>query len=425
MRLRMRPTSASTVLKSRCCRARVSMSACNCGARVTAKSDRRRSASGTSVSVASTLSRLPIEKNSPTRPNSLSSTATGTRTCVSPARSGPPAADPDDTENSPGTCPGSSRRNSPSLSTTVSATAPGGSASSSSTAIPGRPPRVALWPSSGSSRARLARLAGVTASTKTSFKVAPDPSSSVDNRSSRRGGPNENSLVSRPSLLKCASISSLARYGAQIASRNVATGRSASRSLPRPRRRAAIPLEKQRLAVPRMADRARQILHDILDQAAGSRIRGRDIAQRDATSQQRPPRLGLHRQRLVETCRERGSQQIGKHDGRARYTAVLAHQRAEACRLPHQPGEGTHAFGAGLNGDALRDEPDTVEAQARARKGDGVDCLTETVFVPIDDRLRGCWKDFVQQFGESPQQVGIVAEKAPRFVACIVGGVFT
>src|SRR5712692_1662059 len=142
------------------------------------------------------------------------------------------------------------------------------------------------------------------------------------------------------------------------------------------------PLEKQSVAVPRMADRTRQILHDILDQAAGSRIRSRDIAQRDATPQQRPPRAGLRRQRLVETCRERGSQQIVKHDGRIRYTAVLADQRAEACRLPHQPGEGADAFGAGSNGDALRDEPDAVEAQARARKGNGVDCLTETVFVP-------------------------------------------
>src|SRR5258707_579089 len=300
MRLRMRPTSASTVLKSRCCRARVSMSACNCGARVTAKSDRRRSASGTSVSVASTLSRLPIEKNSPTRPNSLSSTATGTRTCVSPARSAPPAADPDDTENSPGTCPGSSRRNSPTPSATASATAPGG-----------------------------------------------------------------------------------------------------------------------------MAAGARQILHDTLDQRAGSRTRSRDIAQRDATPQQRPPRAGLRRQRLVETCRECGSQQIVKHDGRVRYTAVVADQCAEACRLPHQPGEGAHAFGAGLNRDALRDEPDAVEAQARACEGDGVDCLTETVFVPMDDCLRGRWKDFIQELGESPQQVEIVAEKAPRLVACLVGGAFT
>ena len=32
---------------------------------------------------------------------------------------------------------------------------------------------------------------------------------------------------------------------------------------------------------------------------------------------------------------------------------------------------------------------------------------------------------FIQELGESPQQVEIVAEKAPRFVACLVGGVFT
>jgi len=38
------------------------------------------------------------------------------------------------------------------------------------------------------------------------------------------------------------------------------------------------PFEKQRLAVLCMGDGARQILHDILDQPAGSRTRDRNIA---------------------------------------------------------------------------------------------------------------------------------------------------
>jgi hypothetical protein len=105
--------------------------------------------------------------------------------------------------------------------------------------------------------------------------------------------------------------------------------------------------------------------------------------------QQRPTRVGLRRQCLIKTCHERGSRQIVKQDDRVRYTATLAGQRAEACCFPHQFGEGTHTFGAGLNGDALRGDPEAIKAQARAREGDGVDCLLETVFVPIDDRLRG------------------------------------
>jgi len=110
-----------------------------------------------------------------------------------------------------------------------------------------------------------------------------------------------------------------------------------------------------------------------------------------------------------------------QQDDRVSHTAVLADQRAEACRLPHQFGEGTHAFRAGLNGDALRGGPEAVEAQARAREGDGVDGLTETVFIPIEDRLRRHRKDFIQELDESPQQVEIVAEKAPWFVAGIAG----
>src|SRR4030088_1472764 len=76
------------------------------------------------------------------------------------------------------------------------------------------------------------------------------------------------------------------------------------------------PLEKQRVAVPRMADRARQILHDILDQPGGSappqhprdrrpapQPKRRPTARRPPPPRRPPPRAGLRRQRLVETCR--------------------------------------------------------------------------------------------------------------------------
>src|ERR1700730_7763621 len=176
------------------------------------------------------------------------------------------------------------------------------------------------------------------------------------------------------------------------------------------------PLQKQGVAVVRMVDRARQILHDVTHQAASSRLQVSKFAQRDATSYQRPPRVGVRRQRLVETCHEGSSQQIAKHDDRVRYPAVLADQRAEACRLAHQLGGGTHALRAGLSGDASRGVPEAIEAQARAGESDGIDCLTQTVFIPMDDRLRRLWKDFIQELSEGPQKVEVVAEKAPRFV---------
>ncbi len=112
IRLMMRPISTSTEQKSRCCRSSLSTSARSSGARVTAISDSRRSASGTSDSTASTLSRLAMEKNSPMRPNSLSSTSTGTRTWVSSAASERPATFAE-TANSPSAPPGSSRLISP------------------------------------------------------------------------------------------------------------------------------------------------------------------------------------------------------------------------------------------------------------------------------------------------------------------------
>ena len=78
-----RPTSASTLRKSRRSRSSTSISGMISGARVTAKSDSRRSASLAPLSEARTLSLPPTEKNEPMRPNSWSSTSTGTLTSVS------------------------------------------------------------------------------------------------------------------------------------------------------------------------------------------------------------------------------------------------------------------------------------------------------------------------------------------------------
>ena len=111
------------------------------------------------------------------------------------------------------------------------------------------------------------------------------------------------------------------------------------------------------------------------------------------------------------------SERFAQRATRRGHSAIRAEQQAEALRLLRERGEGDKPLCVRCRHKLAGDVFHPVEPETRAGIGDQAGGFAEGVLVAVDERLRGFGQHLGEQLREAAQQVDVLADEPPGFMA--------